>query len=256
MSRNNSQEKDDKPSKKNTKESPSKKGKSKQGKMNPTKPFEKISKYESEDEGSDNDSDVSREEAQNATSEPTNDQWSTADNRFKSVLRNKSILAGQDFCQIMAKNQGAGSKNLKGSELKRHLTWKESKMIISKLALAGASLKCMEVFLTSVKVHLTSCADYNDVAADIVARICNILQKNCFMENVDNSVFAFYFNKRVADLRNRRNYVNKYVNNVLSMYYQCIINVFSMYFHCFNLCNENSMYYQCIINVFSLFLFV
>ena len=236
MSQYNSQDKDDKPSKKHKKQSPSKKGKSKQGKMNPTKPFAKISKYESEDECSDYDSDVSKEEAEPTNNQPSNDQWSTADNRFKSVFRNKSILAGQDFCQIMAKNQGAGSKNLKGSELKRHLTWKDSKMIISKLALAGASLKSMEVFLTSSKVHLTSCADYNDVAADIVERICNILETSCFLEKVDNSVFAFYFNKRVADLRNRRNYVNKYVNNDFSMYYQCIFNVFSMYFQCiFNL---------------------
>ncbi len=50
-------------------------------------------------------------------------------------------------------------------------------MIISKLALEGASLKCMEGVLTSVKVHLTACADYNDVAADIVAKVCNILEK-------------------------------------------------------------------------------
>ena len=71
MSKNNSQDKDEKPSKKHKKASPSKKGKSKQ-EMNPTKPFEKISKYESEDECSDNDSDVSKEEAQDATSEPTN----------------------------------------------------------------------------------------------------------------------------------------------------------------------------------------
>ena len=85
MSKNNSQDKVEKPSKKHKKASPSKKGKSKQGKMNPTKPFEKISKYESEDECSDNDSDVSKEEAQDASSEPTN--CSTTNNAVYSTTK-------------------------------------------------------------------------------------------------------------------------------------------------------------------------
>ena len=118
MSQYNSQDKDDgKSNKKNKKkESPSKKNTSKQGKLNPAKPFAKISKYESEDENESNEemSDVSREEIQVPSNVPIGDVWNSADNRFKSVLKNKAILAGQDFCQVMAKKQGAGSGGVRG----------------------------------------------------------------------------------------------------------------------------------------------
>jgi hypothetical protein len=82
-------------------------------------------------------------------------------------------------------------------------------MIIAKLALSGACLKEMEIFLTSVRIHLTSNNDYQEVSSNIVADICKVLIDVCFMENVDNGVMSDYFNRRVADLRNRRNYVNK-----------------------------------------------
>ena len=80
-------------------------------------------------------------------------------------------------------------------------------MIIAKLALAGACLKEMEIFLTSSRIHLTSNNAYR--SSNIVADICKVLTDVCFMENVDNGVMSDYFNRRVADLRNRRNYVNK-----------------------------------------------
>ena len=82
-------------------------------------------------------------------------------------------------------------------------------MIISKLALAGATLKEMEIFLTSVKIHLTANTLYQEVSSDIVASICKMLTEVCFMENVDHGVMSDYFNRRVADLRNRRNYAMK-----------------------------------------------
>ena len=64
----------------------------------------------------------------------------------------------------------------------------------------------MENFLTSAKIHLGSNSNYVEVSADIVSEICDILSNVCFMDNVDHGVYTEYFNRRVADLRNRRNY--------------------------------------------------
>lgn len=211
MSQYNSQEKDEQ-SGKRTKSSSSNKKKSKQGKLNPKKPFEKVSTYESDNETPDDASSDGSPFSVVAVEQhglPTSNPMSYADNLFLAKLKNKAILAGVDFCQVMAKNQGVGSKNLKGNDLKRHLAWKECKMIISKLALVGTTLKCMEEFLNSATVHLTNSPEFNDHSAHIVARICNILEQNCHMENVDNSVLSCYFNKRFADIRNRKNYVKK-----------------------------------------------
>ena len=95
---------------------------------------------------------------------------------------------------------------MKGSELKRHLTWKEIKLIMSKLCLTGANFKEMEILLTSVKIHLTGNHSYQEISSDIVAKICTILENVCFMDNVDHGVMSEYFDRGVADLRNRRNY--------------------------------------------------
>ena len=83
-------------------------------------------------------------------------------------------------------------------------------MIIAKLALAGACLKEMEIFLTSSRIHLTSNNAYQEISSNIVADICQVLTNVCFMENVGNGVMSDYFNRRVADLRNRRNYVKSF----------------------------------------------
>ncbi len=82
-------------------------------------------------------------------------------------------------------------------------------MVIAKLVFGEACLKEMEIFLTSVRIHLTSNNAYQEVSSNIVDNICKVLTDVCFMENDDNGVMSDYFNRRVADLRNRRNYVNK-----------------------------------------------
>ena len=87
-------------------------------------------------------------------------------------------------------------------------------MIIAKLALSGACLKEMEIFLTSVRIHLTANNSYQEISSNIVADICKVLTDVCFMENVDNGVMSDYFNRRVADLRNRRNFFNKLVLHI------------------------------------------
>ena len=184
-----------------------KKSHKKQGKMNPKEPFAKVTIYESEEE----------EEVEVSSSEDGVTYLETAaacidkndENVLMTALVNKSILNGACFVTIMAKNQGKGVKSLKGSELKRHLSWKEQKMIISKLAFKGANLKKMEVFLTSEKIHLNGNSNYVETASSIVSKICTILSEICFMENVDHGILSEYFNRRVADLRNRRNYEAK-----------------------------------------------
>ncbi len=72
-------------------------------------------------------------------------------------------------------------------------------MVIAKLAFGGACLKEMEIFLTSVRIHLTSNNAYQEVSSNIVADICKVLTDVCFMENVDNGVMSDYFNRRVAE---------------------------------------------------------
>jgi hypothetical protein len=179
----------------------------KQGKMNPKDPFSKITIYASESDLEEELSEVSdTEQALAGNSQGSTSINNTYYNVLLTCLKNKAVLAGVDFIWVMSKLQGKGAKNLKGSELKRHLSWKECKMIISKLSLGGACLKPMEPFLRSSKIHLTSNIEYVEISSDIVSEICKILTNVCGMENVDHGVMAEYFNRRVADLRNRRNY--------------------------------------------------
>jgi len=181
----------------------------KQGKMNPKDPFAKVVIYES-DEGEVQEIEVSSSEEGVTyvdTATATNDN--TDDNVLMTALFNKAILNGACFVTVMSKNQGKGVSTLKGNDLKRHLSWKEQKMIISKLAFKGANLKKMEIFLTSVRIHLNGNANYVETASNIVGKICKILSDVCFMENVDHGIMSEYFNRRVADLRNRRNYEAK-----------------------------------------------
>jgi hypothetical protein len=180
----------------------------KQGKMNPREPFSKITVYESETESELEVSQDSEVETPVAFASSNSSLGSTAENVLLVSLKNKAILSGVDFIWVMAKLQGKGAASLKGSELKRHLSWKECKMSISKMALAGGTLKQLEEFLTSTGIHLTSNSTYVEISSDIVSAICKILT-NCGMENVDHGVMFDYFNRRFADLRNRRNYEAK-----------------------------------------------
>jgi hypothetical protein len=66
-------------------------------------------------------------------------------------------------------------------------------MIIAKLELAGACLKEMEIFLTSVRIHLTGNNVYQKIFSNIVADICKVLTDVCFMENIDNGVMSDYY---------------------------------------------------------------
>lgn len=187
--------------------------KGKQGKMNPKKPFAKVTNYETEE--SESDSSVvyvspSTTQSQESSIKTTSSTLeATIFNILLSKLKGKDCLMGVDFCEVMSIDQGKGSKALKGNELKKHLAWKEQKMRISKLVLAGAKLQEMEVFLESSNVHLTSSAQYNEVSCNISACICSMLTNLCSMENVDNGILHDYFNRRFADIRNRRNYNNR-----------------------------------------------
>ena len=184
--------------------------KSKQGKMDPQQPFAKIETYDTDE------SDISSNDGEemissHAASIPcVSSIGSTSRNALLSSLKNKRCLVGVDFIGLMAKKQEkGGSKTLKGSDLKRHVIWKEQMMVISKLCHAGANLSQLDLFLTADKIHLGTNGNYREVAADIVAEICVILTNVCFMENVEHGVFSDYFNKRFADIRNRRNYERK-----------------------------------------------
>lgn len=100
--------------------------KSKQGKMNPKEPFNKIVQYDSEESESSSDSDavvfVSPEPNQrsvslSAVSSQTVD-YIVMENILKSKLKGRDCLNGVDFCAIMSIDQGNGSKGMKGNELK------------------------------------------------------------------------------------------------------------------------------------------
>ena len=203
------------------------KPRSKQGKLDPKKPFSKVDHYsteESEDSEVEQPTVSSTGRNYHSSSVSSNSARNeTQINMLIGSIKNKSILAGVDFCETMARKQGRnGSKGLKGTDMKRFLTWKEIKLILSKLCLTGANFKEMEVFLTSVKIHLSGDTSYQEISSDIVAKICSILENVCFMENVDHGVMSDYFNRRVADLRNRRNYEMKYVfliyNNIINSF--------------------------------------
>lgn len=185
------------------------KRRAKQGKLNPKKPFAKVDHYSTEEsESSGEESDLPAVSSSQGSRPAVSSTISeTQYNMLLGCIKKKSVLQGVDFMDVMAKKQGkTGSKGLKGNELKRFLTWKECMLILSKLALTGANFKEMEVFLTSVKIHLSGNTSYQEISADIIAKICNILENVCFMDNVDHGVYTEYFNRRVADLRNRRNY--------------------------------------------------
>ena len=105
---------------------------SKQGKMNPKRPFDKIVKYV-EDVSSDSERDLEENsflEADNVISSARDEVRESNLNIFKAILKNKGVLSGVDFCAVMSKSQGKGSKDLKGLDLKRHLTWKEQVHIV------------------------------------------------------------------------------------------------------------------------------
>lgn len=187
--------------------------KSKQGKMDPQQPFAKIENYDTDESNNSSNEAESITNSQSTTLPGVSLIASTTHNTLLGVLKNKRCLAGVDFIGLMAKKQGkGGGKHLKGNELKRYLSWKSQMMVISKLTHAGSSLSQMDVFLTSEKIHLGTNGNYKEVSADIVAEICDILQKDCSMENVEHGVLSDYFNKRFADIRNRRNYERKLVN--------------------------------------------
>ncbi len=104
---------------------------SKQGVMNPKKPFDKIVKYV-EDASSGSELEPEQEHEQDSFNESDQvtpilrDQGrETNFNIFLATLKNKGVLSGVNFCAVMAKTQGKGSKDLKGLDLKRHLSWKE-----------------------------------------------------------------------------------------------------------------------------------
>jgi len=181
-----------------------------QGKLDPKKPFGKITTYEPESSNDASENESSQPAATSSrfhSSAPISSVGSTARNQFLSCIKNKTCLNGVDFIGLMAKKQGAtGTKNLKGSELKRQLSWKEQMLVISKMCHTGSNFIAMKEFLESVGMILTANPIYNELAADICAEICDILTDVCFMENVDQGILTDYFNKRFADLRNRRNY--------------------------------------------------
>jgi hypothetical protein len=104
---------------------------SKQGIMNPKRPFDKIVTYV---EDASSGSELEQEQEQEQDSFNESDQVTpvlravgreTNFNIFLATLKNKGVLSGVDFCAVMAKTQGKGSKDLKGLDLKRHLSWKE-----------------------------------------------------------------------------------------------------------------------------------
>jgi hypothetical protein len=184
-----------------------------QGKLDPKKPFGKITTYEPEssDDASENESiQPATTKSRSHSSTPISSVGSTARNQFLSCIKNRTCLNGVDFIGLMAKKQGpSGTKNLKGNALKRALSWKEQMLVISKMCHTGANFVAMKEFLESVGMILTANPIYNELTADICAEICDILANVCFMENVDPGILTDYFNKRFADLRNRRNYEAK-----------------------------------------------
>ena len=217
------------PSKKDKKSKiqPTKK-KSKQGKMDIKNPFNRIIIYETESE-SDNASDSNGDEQSDVASEddeassvrqsetmPGLEQLmkdkvgQTGHNILMASLKNKGILFGKDCGAVLAFKPGKdGGKKLKGAHLERHKGKKKARLCISQVIRAGAHLQEMSHWLQTQGVHLNNYQEYVELASDIVNHICWILQHVALMENVDHGDMMDYFNRRFADLRNRRNYIIK-----------------------------------------------
>jgi len=199
----------------------SKKTKSYQGKMDAEKPFARITQYDLEEEGNENDegSDSEKSVEEVRPSSETNASAAlldmndsigrTGNNVLKTALKNKHCLNGIDCCVVLAWKQGSGSALLKGKELKRFEARKQQKMVISKVCLAGAHLEQLRKFLDSNTCHLNQSQEFVEISADICSHICNILSQVAGMVNVDEGAIADYFNQRFADLRNRKNFIAK-----------------------------------------------
>ncbi len=117
--------------------------KHKQGKLDPKKPFGKITTYDPESSNESSDNESIQPVATSSRSHsfvPISSVGSTARNQFISCLKNRSCLNGVDFIGVMAKKQGAtGTLNLKGSDLKRALAWKEQMLVISNMCHTGSN---------------------------------------------------------------------------------------------------------------------
>ena len=199
----------------------SEKKRSRQGKLDMTNPFAKVTIYDTESEleesGKDYSTSSSDEEDIRIVSASSQVEQDAQDsiigksgqNILSAALRNRNILEHQDFLEIISWKQKGGSKGLKGKDLKRFNLLKSQMLCISKLCLAGAHLEKMKVFLNSAFFHLNQNAEYVAISSEIVDFICYLLQNVAVMENVDSGTMADYFNRRFADLRNRKNYNEK-----------------------------------------------
>ena len=205
------------------------KGKSYQGKMDINHPFDRITKYDLEEEPIVVDEEDSSE-GENFNGEAVLPLPSvspnvsavvfnmddtigrTGNNILRTSLKNKQSLFGIDCCAVLAWKQGKGSKLLKGKELKRFQSRKLQKLAISKVCHAGAHLEQIRKFLDSNTVHLNQSQEFVEISSDIVAHICHILSTVASMTNVDEGAVSDYFNQRFADLRNRKNYETRYLN--------------------------------------------
>ena len=207
--------------------------KSYQDKMDINRPFDRITKYDLEEESIVVDEEDSSEGENSDGEEVLPPMHSvspnvsavlfnmddtigrTGNNILRSSLKNKQSLFGIDCCAVLAWKQGKGSKHLRGKELKRFQARKVQKLAISKVCHAGAHLEQMRKFLESKTVHLNQSQEFVEISSDIVAHICHILTTVASMTNVDDGAVSDYFNQRFADLRNRKNYETRYLKYLL-----------------------------------------
>ena len=197
--------------------------KGKQGRLNPKHPTGKVSHYESEssddskESKESNDSDVlsSGDEESNL---PINNAsllvtniWndsigSTGHNVLMSKCKHRGLLKEVNFSKVVSWTGKGGSKNLRGTDLKRFKKYKEMKNILSKLILGACQLESFRQFVLLPSVHLNSLQSYVEISSDAIAHIGNILTNTCGMLDVDIGELAEYFHLRFADIRNRRCY--------------------------------------------------
>ena len=193
--------------------------------MDINNPFKPITIYETESESEHaSDSDDEQQQSEGSDIENTHSQRSTTaqpgleqlmkdsigatgHNILLGSLKKKGNLAAKDCGATLAWKPGKnGSKKLKGRDLERFKSKKSDKLSICQMVRAGSHLQQMRVFQDTTGVHLNSYQDYVEHSSDIVHHICWILTHEALMENVDHGDMLDYFNKRFADLRNRRNY--------------------------------------------------
>ena len=99
--------------------------------------------------------------------------------------KNRQALYGADQVAVVLFKAGKGDAALRGESKRNWRKTKSQKLTLAQMSKAGIGLRQSRGYLRMPGVNLKAIPEYCLLAADIVAHICDILKKECQMENVD-----------------------------------------------------------------------